>query len=37
MQPRFAHAGALALGQAFDARAFLRAVSPQHLAVTLPD
>ena len=36
MQPRFAHAGALALGQAFDAHAFLRAISPQHLEVTLP-
>ena len=36
MAPGFAQAGALALGQAFDARAFLRALAPEHLAVELP-
>ena len=35
MQPGFAHAGALALGQAVDARDFLTALSPQPLDIAL--
>ena len=37
MQPGFARAGALALGQAFEARDFLRALAPEHLDVEWPD
>jgi len=33
LDPAFAHRGALALGQAFDARDFLSALAPVHLAV----
>jgi short subunit dehydrogenase-like uncharacterized protein len=33
LEPSFQRRGALALGQAFDARDFLRAVAPTHLAV----
>ncbi len=36
MHPDFARAGALALGQAFDAGDFLRALAPAHLDVELP-
>jgi len=34
-EPSFQHRGALALGQAFDARDFLRALAPTHLAVAI--
>ena len=37
MQPGFDRRGALALGEAFDAHDFLRALSPQPLSVTLPE
>jgi hypothetical protein len=37
MRPGFAQVGARALGEAFDARDFLRALSPRHLEITLPD
>jgi hypothetical protein len=33
LDPEFAHRGALALGQAFDARDFLSALAPVHLAI----
>ncbi|HEV7990861.1 MAG TPA: saccharopine dehydrogenase NADP-binding domain-containing protein [Gemmatimonadaceae bacterium] len=35
LEPAFARRGALALGQAFDPKEFLRALSPAHLAVEL--
>ena len=37
MQPGFARAGALALGQAFEARDFLRALAPEFLELELPE
>jgi Saccharopine dehydrogenase NADP binding domain len=36
LQPGFSRFGACALAQAFDAREFLAALSPEHLTVTLP-
>ena len=36
-QPGFNRFGARALGQAFDAKEFLAALSPEHLTVTLRD
>ena len=36
MRREVARSGALALGQAFDARDFLRALAPEHLGVELP-
>lgn len=36
LQPDFDRRGALSLAQAFDARHFLAALSPESLAVTLP-
>jgi hypothetical protein len=36
MRLDFARTGALALGQAFDARDFLHALAPEHMGIELP-